>query len=129
MLLATAILGALEILTALAQSFALVFLLLLGVGAAALTMSTTSTTMAQTGAEPQLRGRVMAVYFVATSAGKPIGGPLLGWLANWLGPRWPMAFGGIASIVVAVAGTGYLLWRGSGAPREQRRRGGSLVSR
>jgi MFS family permease len=111
MLAAAAALGIFEVLSALAPTFWALFGLLLAVGATSLTVSTTSNTMVQLGSAPELRGRTMALYFFATSAGRPLGAPVLGGVAGWLGPRSPMLFAGLASITIALAGVGYLGWR------------------
>jgi MFS family permease len=112
MLAATFVVGALEILGAVANGFFVLFGLLLATGGVAMTVSTSSNTMVQLGADPALRGRTMALYFLASSAGRPFGAPLLGAIGGWFGPRWSMASSGFASVAVAVASVAFLLWRG-----------------
>ncbi len=48
----------------------------------------------QMGVDPQLRGRVMAIYMMLMQGGTPIGAPFLGWVAGVLGARWTLIGGG-----------------------------------
>jgi MFS family permease len=56
----------------------------------------------QLGAEPQLRGRVMALYFTCFLGGTPIGSPLIGWVAERWGAPWGFVLGG--AVAVAAGG-------------------------
>ncbi|WP_440713010.1 MFS transporter [Gordonia sp. FQ] len=61
----------------------------------------------QTTVDPQVRGRVMALYMTVLMGGTPIGAPLLGWLAEVFGPRAPLVGGGLlqlATIAIVVIG-------------------------
>lgn len=60
----------------------------------------------QTSVDPQVRGRVMALYMTVLMGGTPIGAPLLGWLAELFGPRAPLVGGGLlqAATIVLVVG-------------------------
>ncbi|GAA3967509.1 MFS transporter [Gordonia caeni] len=53
----------------------------------------------QTSVDPQVRGRVMALYMTVLMGGTPIGAPLLGWLAEIFGPRAPLVGGGLLQLV------------------------------
>jgi MFS family permease len=81
--------------------------LLVPTGAAALVFSVASNTFVQLGVDPQMRGRVMALYFVCFLGGTPIGAPLIGWIGEHLGAPWALVVGGA---VVAVAGLVALVW-------------------
>lgn len=48
----------------------------------------------QMGVDPQLRGRVMAIYLVLLQGGTPIGAPFLGWVGEVFGARWTLIGGG-----------------------------------
>jgi MFS family permease len=61
----------------------------------------------QTESAPQMRGRVMALWAVAFIGSTPIGGPIIGWIGQYAGPRWGLATGGIAALVGAAIGA----WR------------------
>jgi len=56
---------------------------------------------------PEMRGRVMALWAVAFLGSTPIGGPIIGWIGEYAGPRWGLAVGGIA----AIAAAGFGAWR------------------
>ncbi len=51
-------------------------------------------TIVQMTVDPQLRGRVMAVYILVNQGGTPLGAPLLGWFAELWGARSTMLVGG-----------------------------------
>ncbi len=73
-------------------------------GYASLTVMTTATSLMQLSARPALRGRVMGLFVVVMFAGVPIGGPLLGGVAEWLGIRAAVGLGGLTCVVVSVVG-------------------------
>jgi MFS family permease len=61
-------------------------------------MSRGNTTLQLTAAE-QMRRRVMALWAVAFIGTTPIGGPIVGYVAQHAGPRWGLALGGLAALV------------------------------
>ncbi|WP_199422811.1 MFS transporter [Actinotalea solisilvae] len=73
------------------------------VGLASLTMLTSANSTIQTSTDPTMRGRVMSLYMVVFLGATPVGSPLVGWVAETLGPRWAIGVGSIASLVVALA--------------------------
>jgi MFS family permease len=74
------------------------------VGAASILYTTSTTALVQIESKANMRGRVLALQTVLLVGTTPIGGPLLGWLADTSGGRAPFVLGGIASIVAAVVG-------------------------
>jgi MFS family permease len=75
------------------------------IGAAALTLTNTSNSLMQLTTEPAMRGRVMALRVGVALGGTPIGAPIVGWVADNLGPRWALGVGaaaGFAAALVAV---------------------------
>ncbi len=93
------------LLFAFSTSYAISFLLLLGVGASAvLTQALTNTTI-QVSAPNELRGRVMGAYTFGTQGMRVLNGPILGGLAILFGA--PIAVGGAA--VAVLAGLGVIL--------------------
>ncbi len=59
----------------------------------------------QLSTEPAMRGRVMALRVGIALGGAPIGAPIVGWVANYFGPRWALGVGagaGFAAALVAV---------------------------
>ena len=61
---------------------------------AALLTLTAANASIQLGVDPQLRGRVMALYMMLLLGGTPIGAPILGWVGEVFGPRWTLIGGG-----------------------------------
>nr|WP_204920249.1 MFS transporter [Microlunatus panaciterrae] len=68
-------------------------------GLAALLTLTASNACIQLSVDPQLRGRVMAIYAMVLMGGTPIGSPILGWVAEVAGPRWTLIGGGALSTI------------------------------
>jgi MFS family permease len=85
--------------------------LLVPTGAAALVFSVANNSFVQLGVDPQMRGRVMSLYFMCFMGGTPIGAPLIGWVAEHLGAPWGLVAGGG---ICVVAGLGAGLWLARG---------------
>ena len=82
--------GTVEMVAGLMPSYLTFALLLPLCGVAALTVVTAANTFVQMSADPQMRGRVMALYMAIFMGGTPIGAPLLGWVADHFGARWTL---------------------------------------
>lgn len=95
-------LGLASVLVGLAPTLTLEFVLLVPLGITAITFMITGNSTLQLTAVPEMRGRVMALYSVVFLGSTPIGAPLAGWMAEWLGARWSLAFGGLVASVVGV---------------------------
>jgi MFS family permease len=80
-------------------------------GAAALIFSVANNSFVQLGVDPQMRGRVMALYFMCFMGGTPVGAPLIGWISEHLGAPWGLILGGA---VCVVAGIGAAAWLARG---------------
>lgn len=52
--------------------------------------------------EAEMRGRVTALYVMVSMGGVPIGGLVIGWIAEHLGTRWSLATGGGIVLVATV---------------------------
>ncbi len=89
---------------ALAPTFWLELVALLGVGAASVGFLSKGNTTLQLEASPQMRGRVMALWAVAFLGSTPIGGPIAGAVSEGLGGRAGIALGAIACAVAALLG-------------------------
>jgi len=79
------------------------FALALAGGASISFMSTGNSTLQLTAA-PNMRGRVMSLWFVAFQGSTPIGGPVIGWVMAELGARAGLGVGGVTCLVVALLG-------------------------
>jgi MFS family permease len=102
LLLGAAIFGLGCTLAALAPSYWLFAGALLVIGVAALTITNTSNSLMQLSTEPAMRGRVMALRLGVALGGTPIGAPIVGWVADHLGPRWALGVGAAAGFVAAI---------------------------
>jgi MFS family permease len=69
------------------------------VGYGSITFNSYAKTTLQLAAEPAMRGRVMALWALAWQGSTPIGGPLVGWMAQEAGARWSLAVGGIPTLI------------------------------
>jgi MFS family permease len=92
----------LEIVVGLMPSLVLTAVALVPAGMAMLTITTGANSHVQLGVAPQMRGRVMALYLVCFMGGTPLGAPIVGWLAETLGPRWGLLGGGLICLVCVV---------------------------
>ncbi|MBB5510422.1 MFS transporter [Paraburkholderia atlantica] len=75
------------------------------VGVAALTFTNATNSLMQLTTKPSMRGRVMALRVSIALGGTPIGAPIVGWVADHLGPRWALGVGaasGFAAAMVAI---------------------------
>jgi MFS family permease len=91
----------------------IVALALVGYSSISFLSMANSTLQLQT--DPQMRGRVMALWSVAFLGSTPIGGPIIGWVTSAAGARVGLAVGAASCVIAAVIG---LL----GVRRLQRRR-------
>lgn len=66
-------------------------------------MATGNTTLQLT-SDPRFRGRVMALWSVTFSGSTPVGGPLVGVVADGLGPRYGLGLGAVACGAASIIG-------------------------
>jgi MFS family permease len=86
-------------------------LLVVVLGATTITFLATCNSTLQLTSVPEMRGRVMALYGLVFLGSTPIGGPIVGWISQQFGPRYGLAVGGVASVLVAAALGSVLLRR------------------
>jgi MFS family permease len=70
------------------------------------TFQATANSLLQLNSEPRLRGRVMALYVIVFIGSTPIGGPIVGWIAEQYGARAGLALGGVAALGASIV----ILW-------------------
>jgi MFS family permease len=68
------------------------------IGVASIAFMTSSTALVQTEAAPEMRGRVLALQAMVFLGSTPIGGPVVGWIAEHLGARYALAVGALACL-------------------------------
>lgn len=103
-ILGAATLGIAMFLLAIAPSMILAIPAALLIGGASILYSTSTTALAQLESEAHIRGRVLAVQTVLLIGTTPLGGPLLGWIADGYGGRLPLIIGCVASLGAAAFG-------------------------
>jgi MFS family permease len=68
------------------------------VGYGSITFNSLAKTTLQLAAKPTMRGRVMALWGLAWLGSTPIGGVLVGWVAQTAGARWSLVVGGLPTV-------------------------------
>ncbi len=96
-------------------------------GAASISFMSTGNSTLQLSAAPSMRGRVMALWFVAFQGSTPIGGPIVGWVMAFAGARAGLGLGAITCIAVAVVGAAMLTGRRLRRPSAAARRPGGVL--
>ena len=94
--------GGALVVAAFAPTLSLELLVLVPVGAAGIAFTAMSNGVLQTECAPEMRGRVAALFTVAFLGSTPIGGPIIGWVSQQLGPRAGLWVGGVATLAVTV---------------------------
>ena len=84
----------------LAAAYPIVFV----VGISSILYMTATTSIVQVVADQAMHGRILALQAVLMIGSAPIGGPLLGWLADVFGARFPVVIGGIGALGAATWG-------------------------
>ena len=103
----SALFGVAIMLVAISPTLLMAVLALVIVGVVSITFLAQANTTLQLTASPEMRGRVMALWTVAFLGSTPIGGPIVGFIAEEAGPRWGLVIGGVACFVAA----GYGWWK------------------
>ncbi|WP_322014351.1 MFS transporter [Paraburkholderia sp. J12] len=111
LLVASALFGTGCALAAVAPGYGWFGAALVPIGIAALTFTTTTNSLMQLSTEPAMRGRVLAIRLAVALGGTPIGAPIVGWVADHLGPRWALVVGAASGFASA-----WVAWRAMRAP-------------
>jgi MFS family permease len=90
--------GAAMFMLAAAPTLPIAFPFALLVGLTSVTYVTMSQAMMQVRADPTMRGRVLALQAMVIVGSTPVGGPLLGYVCDTLGPRAGIALGAAAAV-------------------------------
>lgn len=97
-----------SIVAAFSTSFYAFCLALVFLGLSLQMFNTSSNTMMQLSTERQYRGRVMAIVLATALGSTALGGPIVGAIADWLGPRWSVGLGGFSGLIAVGLGALYL---------------------
>ncbi|MPZ68116.1 MAG: MFS transporter [Actinobacteria bacterium] len=102
LLLASALtFGAFLVALGLAPTLTWAMVIIVPMGAASILFAATANSTLQMEAAPAMRGRVMALYAVVFLGSTPVGGPLMGYVAEHMGTRAALALSGVATLVAA----------------------------
>ncbi|SNS76045.1 Predicted arabinose efflux permease, MFS family [Geodermatophilus pulveris] len=108
LVLAAVAFGLLSIACGLMPTFWSFAVLLVPTGAAGLVFAVANNSFVQLGVDPQLRGRVMALYFTCFLGGTPVGAPLIGWISERFGAPWGFVTGGTVAVLAGSAAAAWL---------------------
>ncbi len=93
---------------ALSTNLYVTLVLLLGVGISSTLFATTANTSIQLAAPDHLRGRVVSLYMLLFAGSTPIGGLLMGLLADSIGTQWTVGlFAGLCAVGVILGALYY----------------------
>jgi MFS family permease len=101
---AAAAFGVFLALATIAQSLSMELVALALAGGASIAFMSTGNSTLQLGAAPNMRGRVMSLWFVAFQGSTPIGGPIIGWVMATAGARAGLGVGAVTCLLVAGLG-------------------------
>lgn len=91
-------LGVCSLLVAVAPNIYVAGAVMVPLGMASMLFLTTMNATLQLNSSDEMRGRVMALYFVLFLGSTPIGAPIIGWVAETFDPRAALALGGVATL-------------------------------
>jgi MFS family permease len=83
--------------------------MLILVGIATQTFTTSANSTVQLSTDPAMRGRVLALLLAIGLGGTPIGAPIVGYVADRFGARWGLSVGAASGFAAALVGILYLM--------------------
>jgi len=99
--MAAVVLGVAMIVTSAMPGLGTAVVALVVVGGGSVAFITMTSATLQLTAPTDMRGRVLALYVTAIIGTTPIGGPIIGWIGEVVGPRATYVTGGVACLVTA----------------------------
>ncbi|MED5616832.1 MFS transporter [Janthinobacterium sp. P210005] len=106
---AAALFGLACALAAVMPNYWLFGMMLVVIGIAAQTFTTSVNSSVQLSTAPAMRGRVMAIVLAISAGGTPLGAPIVGWVADTFGPRWALGIAALSGLAAALVGVRYLV--------------------
>ncbi|MDH6108811.1 MFS family permease [Kitasatospora sp. MAP12-15] len=106
--------GVLEAVTGLMPDFSTFVLMLVPTGTLLLVFMTAAKARLQLAVAPEMRGRVIGLYMLASLGTTPLAAPCVGWISQTAGPRAGLVLGGVVSALAALV-VGLLLGRRAAA--------------
>lgn len=95
--------GVLETAAGMMPTYLITAAVLVPTGFAMIYLSQAANQRVQMGVDPEMRGRVMALYVLVFLGTNPVGAPLVGWVTQTFGARVAISLGGVISLVVGGA--------------------------
>jgi MFS family permease len=99
---ATVALGVAMLAATVAPTLAIELAVLPTVGVSSMILLSMATAVCNEDTAPEYRGRVMALIGIAFLGSTPIGGPLVGWVSQVVGPRAGLAIGAVAALATGL---------------------------
>jgi len=96
-----ALFGITQVLASFAPTLTVEYAAMAVVGAASISFLALGNATLQLRSTPEMRGRVMGLWAVAFLGSTPIGGPIVGWVGEHIGPRYGLGLGGVATLAAA----------------------------
>lgn len=96
--------GVALLLLAAAPNTPVAFVIALVMGLASISFMTASTAIVQIKSDPSMRGRVLALQAIVFLGSTPIGGPIVGFVAQHWGARYSLLIGALAALVAGAYG-------------------------
>jgi MFS family permease len=91
--------GASMVLMAISPSVPVTIVVAVLLGLSSISFLVASTAIVQTESAPEMRGRVLALQAMLFLGSTPVGGPIVGWVAEQYGARYSLALGAIAALL------------------------------
>jgi MFS family permease len=82
-------------------TLSLAILVMVIVGFFSINFLSLATVILQVESSPEMRGRVMSFWGMAYLGSTPLGGPIIGWIGQHLGPRIALTTGALACLIAA----------------------------
>jgi len=95
--------GAMVLVVAVVPTEAATVVALVVMGACSIAFISTANATLQLGADPSMRGRVMALFAIAFLGSTPIGAPIVGWISDVTSPRVALAVGAVATLAASAS--------------------------
>jgi MFS family permease len=90
--------------TAVAPNLTTAYITMVLVGFVSVAFVALGNTMLQLASKDSMRGRVMSLWSMGFQGTTPIGGPVIGYIADHANPRVGLAVGGVAALIAAALG-------------------------
>lgn len=91
--------GAVQLATSMAPTLAVALAAFVALGATSISFLALGNATLQLNSTPEMRGRVMGLWAVGFLGSTAVGGPIMGWVGEHIGPRIALGAGGILTLL------------------------------